>query len=289
MAVVSTKEIHDGRDGEWSSESNRSVRRYTRIYRVKTDENTDEHVTVVAGCPQIGDVYPYDANARCRRVHASNAAFSKLVWIVTCDYSTGPEIEASPLDDPAEIEWSTDQYQKIFVKDIDGDWICTTAGELFDPPPEGDDSRWTVRVRKNLAAVPAWVLQYRNAVNSTSFTIDGISVAARCAKMSALRISSVQQRNDIAFRILEMAIHVNEETWDKEIENCGFFEVSSGSGETRRHIMVWDASNSKWVKTPKPWPIDESGVAIANPTPTNIVFNRYRIYPEKNFNSLPLT
>jgi len=289
MAVISCNKIHDGRDGEVEvSDSGVSTRRYTEVWRVKTNSNTDDATVVEAACPRTGAIYAYDPGARCRRVRSSNTSFSKLVWIVTCDYSTGREIEENPLNDPAEIEWVTNQHSVIAVKDIDGDWICTTAGELYDPPPEVDDNRWCIKIKKNLAAVPAWILQYRRAVNNKEVTIDGITIAERCAKMSAIRISPVQERNDIQYRVLEMNIEVNEETWDLEIENAGFYQTSGGSAGTRSHILVED-DQGNLVKVVKPWPIDEAGVKIESPTPINVVFNRFRVYPEKDFSVLPLT
>lgn len=284
MAVVSYDKIHDGRDGETEvSDAGVSTRRYTEVWRVKTNSNTDEAAVVEAVCPRTGAVYPYDSAARCRRVRSSNASFSKLVWTVTCAYSTGREIEADPTNDPAEIEWSTDQYSKIYVMDINGDWICSSAGELYDPPVEGDDARWVIRIKKNLAAVPAWILLYRNAVNASQVTIDGITVAARCAKLSSIRISPWQSRNDIPYRVLELNIHTNTETWDKYIEDAGFYEINTGSAGGRRRITV----DGKDVV--KPWPLDGSGSALEEPTPSTAVFNSYRIYPERDFSVLPLT
>jgi hypothetical protein len=284
MAVVSYAKIHDGRDGETEvSDAGKSTRSYTEVWRVKTDSNTDDATVVEAVCPKTGAVYPYDSAARCRRVRASNASFSKLVWVVTCAYSTGREIEENPTDDPAEIEWSTDQYSKIYVRDINGNWICTTAGELYDPPPEGDDSRWVIRIKKNLAAIPAWILTYRNAVNSAQVTIDGVTIGARCAKMSGIRISPVQYRNEIAYRALEMSIQTNVETWDLYIENAGFYEVGSGSACGRSKIQVCGKD------VVKPWPLDADGYAIESPTPSTVVFNAHRIYPEMDFSVLPLT
>jgi hypothetical protein len=286
MAVTSADEIHDGRDGEFESSKTGSVRQYTRVFRVKTDSNYDEAKTVKAVCPPIGAVYPYDAFARCRRVRASNTSFSKRVWIVTCHYSTGTEIEENPLADPAEIEWVTENYQRIYVKDQAGHWICTTAGELYDPPVEGDDARWTIRIKKNVVAVPTWILTYRNAVNSAAVTVDGVVIAARCAKLSSIRISPVQERNDINFRSLEMGIHTNSETWDKFIENAGFYEMDGANN--RKEIVITDSSG-KTFKPKKPWPLDANGAAIQAPTLSNVVFNDHRIYPEKDFSVLPLS
>ena len=300
MSVVSFKEIHNGRDSEESTSKEWGIRRYTRVFRVRTNANTDEGSVILAyaDCPKRGDAYPYDADAYCRRVRAHNDDNSKIMWIVTCVYSTGDELSDDPLDDPAKIEWNTEPRQKVFWKDRDGNAILNSAGDYYDPPVEGDDSRWVATVTKNLAAVPAWVLTYKDATNSDGFTLDGVSIAVGVAKLSRIRISGWQERNDIAFRVVTMAIALDENGWAavlldqgfRELDGCGGGGSGSGSGsgnggcdEGRVHIM--DKNGDPVVS---PVPLDGSGCAIDCPTPATAVFRTHHIHKVMAFSTLPL-
>lgn len=285
MAVVSFKEIHDGRDGESSSEQGgKSTRTYTRVFRVKTNSNYDEAATVRAVCPRIGYRYPYDIAAVCRRVRARNEGFSKIVWIVTCSYSTGNEIEENPTADPVEIEWSAETFQRPYFADTEGHLICNKAGDYFDPPVEGDDCRWTVTIKKNMLAVPTWLLTYRNSVNAAAFVLDGVAIAARCAKLSSIRVSAWQDRNDIKFRGVTLTMHLNEATWDKPIWNSGLYQKLFLRPEARRPCI-----DDKGQPVKIPVSLDNNGYQLSNPSPTNAVWLTFKIYKEKDFTVLPLT
>ncbi|KKM87078.1 hypothetical protein LCGC14_1272490, partial [marine sediment metagenome] len=102
MSVDTFNEIHRGRDGADEFSGQKTVTRYTRVFRATTTSNTDEAVAVKghSSCPRIGSIYPEDIRAKCRRVRARNESFSKRVWLVTANYSTEFEAEENPLDDP---------------------------------------------------------------------------------------------------------------------------------------------------------------------------------------------
>ena len=305
MAIVSFDEIHKGRASSDEVRKDSGTRRYTRAWQIRTNANTDDATTIYAhgSCPKLGDAHPNDASAYCRRRRARNEEFSKIVWKLTCEYSTGSELDDNPLDDPAEISWETDSRQRAFWKDRDGNAILNSAGDYYDPPIQGDDSRWTATVKKNVAAVPAWLLNYRDVTNSDQFTLDGLTIAVGEAKMSRIRISKWQERNEIAYRVLTMTIALNGDGWEKDVLDQGFRERdpcatscgSAGSGSAsgsgsgacdvgRRHIL--DANCDPVVS---PVPLDGNGCAIACPTPENAVFRTHHIYKTKAFSSLPLS
>lgn len=274
MAVSSIKEIHDGRDGE-----DEEVRRWTRVWRVNTDSHYDDATVVLAAAPRIGAVHPKDPGARLRRRRARNESFSKRVWIVTAAYSSGIEIEENPLAEPATIEWGTESFQRPFYKDRNGDAILNSAGFYFNPPVMDDDSRLTVSIAKNLAAVPTWVLAYRNATNSDQCVIDGIEVAVGQAKVRAIHISGWQERNDVRYRVLTLTIHLDEDGWDREILDQSLYEKVSG---VVRRISV----DGRPVSSP--WPIDATGEKIAVPTPANVNYVEAKTPKRLPFSVLPL-
>jgi hypothetical protein len=300
MAVLTFDEIAPGRDGAEQFKEKKGVTRYTRTFLVRTDTNTDEASVIFAhaSCPNVGDVYPYDADAFCTDVRPVQHK-AKTVWRVTARYSTEYELSDNPLNDAAEIEWNTEPRQKAFWKDRDGNAILNSAGDYYDPPVEGDDSRWVATVSKNLAAVPAWTLTYKDATNSDQFTLDGLTIAIGVAKLSRIRISKWQERNDIDFRVVTFSIAIDENGWAAELLDQGFRELDgctgagsgsgsgSGSGECDEgRVHITDKNGDPVVS---PVPLDGNGCALDCPTPETAVFRTHHIHKVMAFSSLPLT
>lgn len=287
MAVTGYKEIHNGRQGGTRlSRDGRSIRTYTRVFRVTTDSNYTEGAAVKScGIPLVGAVYPYDIAAYCQEVIVGQADNSKQVWTATCNYSTEREISTNPLSEPAQIEFDTEPYQRPYYKDRDGNVIANKAGTpLVDPPIMGDASRVTVLVRKNVAAVPTWIYQYRDAVNSDAISVRGLGVAAGKAKVMRLAVSDIQERNNIYYFVFSYALALSDSGWAVEYPNMGFQEIDSGDTTKRIDILI----DGEPVQTP--WPLDNSGYAIDNPTTSSLIMLEANIYNEKPFNGyLPLS
>ncbi|MFZ5829825.1 MAG: hypothetical protein ACOY3P_07045 [Planctomycetota bacterium] len=276
MALVYIKEIHDGRDGEESASKRQTIRRYTRVWRARTDDAYDEATVVLAGMPAIGARYPYDLAARLTSLSPKQDAKSKFVWTVTGQYSTEREMEENPLDEPPDYEWNTDSFSRPFFFDRDGDAILNSAKDPYlDPPVEGDDSRWVCTVSRNLATVPSWLLDYRDAVNSDAFTLDGIPVAAGKAKITSIRIGKRQVRNEIAYRVVQLSISLRHEGWAWEGVDSGFRTYQSGEWE--------EITDKNGKKITQPALLDGSGDVLASPTPQNAVKITADLYRERAF------
>jgi hypothetical protein len=283
MAVISFKEIHEGREGGVQLSGKRStVATHTRVFRVKTDSNYDDEVTILeyADCPREGDQHPTNSDAYCKSVRARNESFSKRVWIVSVEYSTEREISITPTAEPAEVTWSTEFYQRPYFQDKDGYGIVNSAGDPYDPPVEGDDARWVATVTKNVDQVPSWLLTYRNAVNSDTFVLDGLPIAAGYAKLMGVSIGKWEKRDVFWYRSVSLTIAVDSNGWAKQILDAGFREIS---GSLRVNIQV----NGEDVTAPVP--LNGSGVSIAQPTANNVVFRTHNIYPSLPFSVLPLS
>lgn len=299
MSVTSFKEIHTGRDGDESLGSDgRQIRRYSRVFRVTTGSNYDGAYVILnsLSCPRIGQQYLSDIEAFCRQVMPRNESFSKRVWIVTALYSTEKEVNENPLQDAAEIEWSTEQFQRIYQKDRNNAAILNAASDYFDPPVEGDDSRWVVTVRKNVASVPNWILYYRDAVNSDHFTVDGIAVEPNEAKMQAVSIGLDQERNGVVYRVLTMRIMLKyderqhgvseanavEKGWTLQILNQGLYQSLGGLKIPCRDDNRADAVDPKCLAA------NGTQLAFAS-LPAGVTYINADIYPLQAFASLPLS
>jgi hypothetical protein len=282
MAISTFKEIHNGRLGSEKLSSGGVIATYTRVFRAVTDTVTDEAATIMSDpqCPKKGIArYPWNTYAYCDEVSPVQDDRSKNIWIVTVRYTTKREYASNPLSDPAEIEWASAQFQRVASKDKDGNAIVNSAGDPYDPPPMRDDSRWVVTVRKNLAAVPSWLLTFQDAVNSSGFTLDGLAVGTRLAKMQGIRIGKWQHRNSQPYRVLTMVIHLAKDNWDLKVQDVGFRRKD---GADRVPIL------KNGIKPTAPVPLNGSGDVLADPTPATVKFNIYEVYDEQNFNNLPL-
>lgn len=292
MSVVKVREIHNGRDADDVTTRTADERRYTRIFRVTTDDPFDDSTIILDnfGIPKTGATHNRDTRAICRRRRARNESFSKLVWIVTCAYSTSFEIEEDPTSDPPRHTWSTQQYQVAFTKDINGENVVNKAGDPFDPPAEIDDSRLSVNIRQNLSAIPTEILSYRNAINETEFVVDGVTVGAQHGLISNIAIGEVQTRNDTNYRAFSYSIQLRDTEdgpWIVELQNVGFNEIVDGDPTKREEIKFKTDGKDSGEPFSSPQQLDNDGVAIVNPSISTMILLKFDAYKLLEFNGLP--
>ncbi len=269
--------------------NDKGVRSYSETYWLTTDQKTDGPYEVGShpDLPFVGMVHASDSGAWC--VSLKPKCTSGYVhYHVVATYSSERPLAENPANDPVLTEWDGEQFQRPLVIDEDGNVVCNSAGDPFDPPEMIDDSRLISVTTKNLATVPAWIMEYSNAVNSDSFTLDGISFAAGVAKMQTPRVSKIQSRNGYSFREVQGTIHYREEGWLSNILDAGFREFAdsgSGSGSSLQNIR-----NPGDDELPAaPVPLDGNGSRLENPSPTNNVTLPFRAYRRLPFSVLPLT
>lgn len=280
MTTTFKEEIPSGR----TARNSKGARTYTRKFRVTSNDKTDGPFEVgsTSGLPLIGSAHPEDANAFCIELTVENTdPFAG--WTVTANYSDERVIDDNPTDDAAEINWGSEQFQKVAVVDRDGNLIVNSAGDLFDPPAMIDDSRRVVTVSKNLAAVPSWILDYQDAINSDTFTIDGISIAVGKAKMQAVTVGPKQRRNSTVFRTVNFTIHLQRDGWTLDILDAGYNRKDPLDATKRQPITI----NGQLPSAP--YPLNGAGIPLENPSPTNCVFRSFNVYKTRTFSTLPLT
>jgi hypothetical protein len=168
--------------------------------------------------------------------------------------------------------------------DRDGNPIINTAGEPFDPPLEVDRKLPVVEVRVNMASVPAWILGYREAINSTAWSIDGLVVLAKCAMMDGIEVSELQVENNVAYREISYRAVIAPTAlgWQPRLLNAGYSELIGTAPNQKLVPIVIDGT------TPShPVPLDAYGRRIQKPTPENVVWLTFNVYSELDFNALP--
>lgn len=281
MSVIFKEEIGSGR----KATNSKGMRSYSRQFRLETTSRSDGPYAVGsdANLPVIGAVHPEDSGAWCISLSVENTEDWKG-WTVTAEYSSERELSETPTSDPALITWNSEQFQRPAIVDQSGNAIVNSAGDPFDPPYMIDDSRRVVTVTKNLTTVPTWILTYQDAVNSDTFTVDGVSVAVGKAKMQSVTVSEVQSRNGTSFRTVVFSIHLEKNGWLLEPLDAGFRELTY-AGDGLQNIR-----NPGDDELPAaPVPLDGAGRALTNPSPANAVYGSFTVYETKAFSSLPLS
>jgi hypothetical protein len=268
-------------DGETAT-ADLGVRRYTRQFGLFANGNEGPFVVGSnANLPVIGSLHYDDPSARCRSLQISRASGKdKYNWIATANYDTQVAYEINPLSDPADIQWSGDSFEEAAVVDRFGYACLNSAG---DPLQDlfRERSRRVVTIIKNVAAVPDWIITAEDAVNSSQFVIDGFTVPATKAKLSAPQLGRWETRNNVRFRQMTMTIKLNKDGWISQPLDAGY---RYRSGNARKLI-----TNDDGTLPTNPVPLDGGGQVLINPTPARAEYLSFDLYPQFDFNTLPLT
>lgn len=289
MAVSQIQETWDNRGGDGGADGRAGA---SRSFRVIVDDPRTAYTDIALheDIPKLGSLHPENFALYCARV--SVVQRNKFLWEVSVGYSNESEKAEDPTDDAAEIDWDTEQFQKPAVKDRDGNAILNSAGDPFDPPAEMDDSRRVVTIKKNMEEVPSWILDFQDVVNSSSFSVDGITVAAGLAKVQRVSVGAVQRRNDISYRPVTIVLHLRRDGWALEILNRGFRWTN---GAARIKVSYTDSGTLVSPGDPveneptEPVLLDADGLVLSDPTPETATYGLFNVYEERSFADLPLS
>ena len=279
-----------------SAKNVKGVRTYSETHQFVTDDrfqNDDGQWAIGshASLPNIGDLRSAhfantDPEAWCDSI-TPKCVSGYTGWDVTVTWTTenvardaagNPQNKSNPLAEPAFHDWSGEQFQRPAVEDVNGNMIGNAAGDLYDPPEMIDDSRLVCRIEKNVAAVPAWLLNYQDAVNSVAFTVDGYPVPTGQAKFQRLQLSRVNVRNGVRYRVLRFELHMRAEGWRLRPLNAGF-RKSDGENIT--------LSDGTFPTAPVPLLPDGSD-RLDPPSLSNANYGNHMVYRTRDFSFLPL-
>lgn len=258
------------------------VRTYTRVFKLETTSKSDSEYDVGshASLPRIGSVHPSDSSAWCRRLQVQRVAGWKQ-WTVTANYSSAFELAENPIFEPAQIEWDSENFEEVAVYDNAGDAILNSAGDPYENVMR-ERTRRVVTVRKNVASVPTWIITAEDAVNSSAFVLDGVTVPTGMAKLGAPRLSAWMNRNGTVYREMAMQIILNKDGWNLQPLEAGF-RYRNGDGDLVRAV------SDDGTDVTSPVCLNADGELIPDPTPSTVVFGDWDVYPAFDFNTLPLT
>lgn len=177
--ILSVTETFDTRSIKLTTERTRD---YVRTFNVVTNSRDipPELVQLATGLPRLWNVYvsaigTYDLLSLCKEVEAKQDTQDPYTWRVTCRYSNKinrPDLftQENPTLRPAEVEYDTVEVLRPVWKDILGNPIWNSSKERFDPPPEKEERRLSIKITRNqLTYDPLFYLNYEGAVNSDTW------------------------------------------------------------------------------------------------------------------------
>lgn len=311
MSVISTKEISEGRGGDFEAVKGSS----TRVFRITTDNAFDNESTIASAgvLPVYLSPHPSNIFLRCKGI-SIKLEHGRTVWLATCKYDNEPLTEdeknrlvENPTARPAKVRWESSRFSMAIDKDAAGNALVNTAGKYFDPPIERDSVHRVARVTKNLAQVPVWLLDYEDSINQDAFQIDGLQVLPRCARLSNLRISEKLEENNITFRTVECDIEFarppevkdgqvldgitrdpdnDVKGWDLLVLNQGLQEVLTDDDDEPldppqwRNILIdGEVANSPQLLSP-------SGLLLASAEPGAMFWLKYNVYKKQDWSQI---
>lgn len=289
MAVVAMREIWPGRGGDSEgADATTAVRRFRITTNNKHD--TEQHIKASGWLPERYSPLPENIFLTLRRISLENIRETPLVWEAELLYSSEPinqereerESQPNPLLRPARRVWRTTQYRQAVEQDRDGKAVLNSAGDLPDPPPEKDASYWSVTIRKNVAVVPAFLVEYDNPINKSSITIGGLEVLALKGKLQDINIGEEQIENGYSFVELSYTIQFRKQGWKGSFPDNGLREKDPSDETKRIHILD---DNEEPVTSPVL--LDGAGSRLANPSPETAVIIEWDNYEEMEFSLLP--
>lgn len=312
MAVFAFDE-DDGQEGGW--DQNGATR--TRLFKCKVSEalGAEDDLYAYRRDLQYGQRHPrnsslFVSNWQARQTARGRNHQGHYLFGVTVTYATpSGELEQSPLDLPADITLATEQYEGLTCYDDEGEPILNSAGDLVYLPKES--SRWIFNVTKNLPAVPAWLLDYNNAVNNGLVSVKGLSCSKEtlmCKNVNAGKDETVKVNGRfVTFVPFSYQLHYQAEGWKGKHPNVGFNEkleveipqesdtvigkilVVEGKVKTKKQVVKRRIKIGFPAEYPtEPQPLDSKGRVIKNATAKDILQIEAGVYKKKNFGQLPL-
>lgn len=313
MTILSVTEKHEGSTGTIDKSGDRT---YGRTFQVVTNDPLHTVVDVgnAPGIPRLWDRYPHDVACFCEKVSPKRDKSSRIAWTVTASYTNKiedeDEPEENPLARPWTLSWSSQTFQKVADRgvkretvkadgtdvlpapagDIQGP-IVNSVGDQFDPPVQIESSNWQLTAKKNVASVPTWLMDYRDALNDGQITIAGITFEKHELRINSMTIGEFSVENDVGFYPFEIQVAQKTETWLVDLLDQGTHEikaVSVGGTATDSRIRCVD---TKGQHVTEPIRLDGLGARLEPDTAPveDSVFIRYQVYlKDRDFTALGL-
>jgi hypothetical protein len=291
MALVSIEESPDREGGQ----NNLWQRTYRRKYIVITDDPYDGPVFIGQQLPYfIGNYYRLVDNMGVTREHDFSSFVNSLAircvskdacqWEAVLEYGPyNPQIfQANPISWPIKIAWGGTKFERVYQYDINGIAITNSAGQYFDPPVVGDDSRINLKIERNEPVYnPAIAAAYKDAVNSDVFFGGNPGTWKLALPTADLEYNVDSGTPDGFYYRITYNFEYRIEGWQALILDQGTMVLDGGNRLT-------NALGSDGAPVSSPIPLNGAGKALpAGGTPTFLAFDIYTPMPFAQLNLDP--
>lgn len=215
-----------------------------------------------------GNIHPTILSAYVTKFDAKPLGTSKG-WTVTVSYRNGDprELDKPPLLRRAKIDVSTESLEVPTLTKADGTPWINTAGDLLSGITK-KKNRIIFAIQKNVAAVPAWSLNYADAVNSDVVSIRGLVCPAGYLNLGDLRIGDVDSEivNGLNYPFIPISytLTYDPDSWKTKVLNRGYYQIIAG-----KRLPIVD---KKGRQVTEPTFLDENGLSYEYPMdPADIV------------------
>jgi hypothetical protein len=335
MGVTSVLPIWEGQTGELSFDATQ----YTAVWHVAVDDPFDGPNVVLIGGIGLGLPIPgafywvgNDLNLllTLRKLVPTRVAGTRLLWMVVGTYESpgrpqdhhdGTDDNGKPTKDPLkfhdEIEISYAQHTRPMEKAklispaipgvAQGVWgpVRNSAGAVFAPPLERDNSRFTLKITKNKASYPSnQADNYRDAVNSDTFTISKSKLGfTRTFQKYTVKMKNIggrlQFQNDVVFWPVVYEMEIDTEFgWRFDVLDKGL-AASARAGDPDGRGGTISNSDIQRGQPQMRRLVDAAGVPLSEPVlldgkgqplapGADPVYLTYQGYDELSFGALTL-
>lgn len=279
-----------------------------RVYQLEvseriTEAEADAYVRDTGtGYPglAIGSAYPDlgGDGAILTSVVVEDDAIDGRSWKVTAQWSSPSSggLGDDPFSRPAEFEWSSDRGTENVFTDYAGDEIVNTAGFPFDSLPQREVAYVQVQMTRNetttffRSTVLPLMGFFGYAVNTDSFTIDGVSIGALKARLLIRSASKITEGTVTFYRVTYVVQLRNglpgyeSDGWRERYQSRGHYCLGDSGGAFADPPHPARDADGQIIE--EAVPLDASGFYLGDPTDAPAVVGPFQLYKEVAFASL---
>lgn len=310
MSISECHEIGEGRGAMSEYQNGQLVYKDTRVWRAiaSTQNHTGTEILLLAQTatpdPVPADVatHPYESSMRVKTRSATQEigeGVAANTWkiVVTYDNQTSDadstDSETPPLDRRTKFHLEFASFTRILERDIDGNPIANTAGDIFDPPLEEEDERPVLVATKNydaddLDGLMALLADYRGAVNSDTW----LGRPSGSWRLARVQMSPEQVENDQRYHAVSYFFELKEEweiadpstvegtpePWDRLVENKGFNYLTVANDKESR--VPFNTKEPRWL--------EEDGTLFLPSADPGYFYRTFRTKKRRPFSALNL-
>lgn len=262
------------------------ARKYTQILQLESDDQNDGPGLALRapGVPAIGDTHAFGSEFDDRAYLISKTTGrdkETKIYTVTLQYTTLDREKLKkfdhPLDRPAEISSTYRNITAICERDINGNVIDSSAGQIFDPPAEREDARKVLTVTRNFSLYNGG-FAFMNRINSIAY-LGAAAKTLRVTRFDEDRVIEEYGPEGSALQVeywkRTVAMEYKPDTWTKQLLDAGTLD------STGAKLLVNGMTVTEPVK------LNGAG-AVLNPQSGAPTFLSFDVYFTANFDSMGL-